>query len=119
MADSSSSYIHMVQHLIEKCLIFGMSKEECMEALCKHANIKSVITSTVIQITNMQCGPSWRKRTRNSLSPTGNLGLGTRENLIRCLNPQQMIRFRRRYLSITQQVAGIYERNILVYDVGL
>ncbi|CAN0837022.1 hypothetical protein LINGRAHAP2_LOCUS1677 [Linum grandiflorum] len=45
--DSSASYIHMVQHLIEKCLIFHMSKEECMEALSKHANIKPVITSTV------------------------------------------------------------------------
>ncbi|KAL4369725.1 hypothetical protein GQ457_05G032300 [Hibiscus cannabinus] len=47
MGDSSTSYIHMVQHLIEKCLIFNMSKEECMEALSKHANIKPVITSTV------------------------------------------------------------------------
>ncbi|XP_042512562.1 uncharacterized protein LOC122087476 [Macadamia integrifolia] len=48
MGDSSSaSYIHMVQHLIEKCIIFHMSKEECMEALSKHANIKPVITSTV------------------------------------------------------------------------
>ncbi|XP_076909600.1 uncharacterized protein LOC143566932 isoform X2 [Bidens hawaiensis] len=37
----------MVQHMIEKCLIFRMSKEECMEALSKHANIKPVITSTV------------------------------------------------------------------------
>ncbi|KAJ9545554.1 hypothetical protein OSB04_025261 [Centaurea solstitialis] len=47
MADSSSaSYIHMVQHLIEKCLIFRMSKEECMEAISKHANINPVITST-------------------------------------------------------------------------
>ncbi|CAN1798371.1 hypothetical protein LINPERHAP1_LOCUS21676 [Linum perenne] len=45
--DSSASYIHMVQHLIEKCLIFHMTKEECMEALSKHANIKPVITSTV------------------------------------------------------------------------
>ncbi|KAK7273105.1 hypothetical protein RIF29_14151 [Crotalaria pallida] len=44
---SSASYIHMVQHLIEKCLIFHMTKEECMEALSKHANIKPVITSTV------------------------------------------------------------------------
>ncbi|XP_034205456.1 uncharacterized protein LOC117619575 [Prunus dulcis] len=44
---SSSSYIHMVQHLIEKCLIYHMSKEECMEALSKHANIEPVITSTV------------------------------------------------------------------------
>ncbi|KAL5569152.1 hypothetical protein UlMin_025727 [Ulmus minor] len=47
MGDSSASYIHMVQHLIEKCLIFRMSKEECMEALSKHADIKPVITSTV------------------------------------------------------------------------
>lgn len=47
MGDSSASYIHMVQHLIEKCLIFNMSKEECMEALSKHANITPVITATV------------------------------------------------------------------------
>ncbi|CAH1419704.1 unnamed protein product [Lactuca virosa] len=47
MGDTSASYIHMVQHLIEKCLIFRMSKDECMEALSKHANIKPVITSTV------------------------------------------------------------------------
>ncbi|CAO2816512.1 unnamed protein product [Amaranthus hypochondriacus] len=46
-SSSSSSYIHMVQHLIEKCLIYHMTKEECMEALSKHANIKPVITSTV------------------------------------------------------------------------
>ncbi|URE38603.1 plant-specific domain TIGR01589 family protein [Musa troglodytarum] len=51
MGDSSSSspasYIRMVQHLIEKCLLFHMSKEECVEALSKHANIKPVITATV------------------------------------------------------------------------
>ncbi|XP_027104548.1 uncharacterized protein [Coffea arabica] len=47
MGDSSASYIHMVQHLIEECLIFNMSKEECMEALSKHANITPVITATV------------------------------------------------------------------------
>ncbi|KAF3442036.1 hypothetical protein FNV43_RR15952 [Rhamnella rubrinervis] len=47
MGDSSASYIHMVHHLIEECLVFKMSKEECMEALLKHANIKPVITSTV------------------------------------------------------------------------
>ncbi|XP_072954667.1 uncharacterized protein [Typha angustifolia] len=48
MGDSSSaSYIRMVQHLIEKCLCFNMNKEQCMEALDKHANIKPVITSTV------------------------------------------------------------------------
>ncbi|KAM3268406.1 hypothetical protein P3S67_031347 [Capsicum chacoense] len=47
MGDSPASYIYMVQHLIEKCLIFNMTKEECMEALSKHANIKPVITVTV------------------------------------------------------------------------
>ncbi|OAY81258.1 uncharacterized protein LOC109719250 [Ananas comosus] len=48
MGDSSStSYIRMVQHLIEKCLLFHMNKEECLEALDKHANIEPVITSTV------------------------------------------------------------------------
>ncbi|VFQ99390.1 unnamed protein product [Cuscuta campestris] len=46
-SSSSSTYIHMVQHLIEKCLIFHMTKEECMEALSKHANIEPVITATV------------------------------------------------------------------------
>ncbi|EOY18369.1 Plant protein 1589 of Uncharacterized protein function [Theobroma cacao] len=37
----------MVQHLIEKCLISNMTKEECMEALSKHASIQPVITFTV------------------------------------------------------------------------
>ncbi|TKY50641.1 hypothetical protein E2542_SST22145 [Spatholobus suberectus] len=46
-SSSPASYIHMVQHLIEKCLIFHMTKEECMEALSKHANINPIITSTV------------------------------------------------------------------------
>ncbi|XP_073158684.1 uncharacterized protein [Henckelia pumila] len=46
-SDSSAQYIHKVQHLIEKCMTFNMSKEECMEALSRHANIQPVITSTV------------------------------------------------------------------------
>ncbi|TYJ39958.1 hypothetical protein E1A91_A04G105600v1 [Gossypium mustelinum] len=52
MDDSSASYIHMVHHLIEECLIFNMSKEECMEALSKHF------------------GMSWKKRIRSSLRLT-------------------------------------------------
>ncbi|KAL4353916.1 hypothetical protein GQ457_06G026000 [Hibiscus cannabinus] len=47
MGESSASYIRTVHHLIEECLIFNMSKEECMEALSKHANIDPLITSTV------------------------------------------------------------------------
>ncbi|KAL5140345.1 hypothetical protein HKD37_10G030028 [Glycine soja] len=46
-SSSPATYIRMVQHLIEKCLIFHMTKEECMEALSKHANINPIITSTV------------------------------------------------------------------------
>uniref|UniRef100_A0A0E0CA16 Uncharacterized protein n=1 Tax=Oryza meridionalis TaxID=40149 RepID=A0A0E0CA16_9ORYZ len=44
---SPASYIRLVQHLIEKCICYNMNKEECMETLEKHANIKPVITSTV------------------------------------------------------------------------
>ncbi|KAK7345652.1 hypothetical protein VNO77_16260 [Canavalia gladiata] len=48
MEDSSSAaYIHLVHRLIEECILFKMSKEECMEALSKHANIKPVVTSVV------------------------------------------------------------------------
>ncbi|EOA21871.1 hypothetical protein CARUB_v10002347mg [Capsella rubella] len=44
---SQASYIHLVHHLIEECILFNMGKEECMDALFKHANIKPIITSTV------------------------------------------------------------------------
>ncbi|KAJ4783518.1 hypothetical protein LUZ62_034764 [Rhynchospora pubera] len=47
MAESSTSHIRLVQHLIEICLCFNLSMEECIEALDKHANIMPVITSTV------------------------------------------------------------------------
>ncbi|CDY72004.1 BnaCnng75530D [Brassica napus] len=43
---SQASYIHLVHHLIEECIVFNMGKEECMDALFKHANIKPIITST-------------------------------------------------------------------------
>ncbi|KAJ1410218.1 hypothetical protein SESBI_22132 [Sesbania bispinosa] len=46
MDDSSVAYIHLVHRLIGECIPFNMSKEECMEALSKHSNIKPVITST-------------------------------------------------------------------------
>lgn len=36
-----------VQHLIEKCLTYHMTKEECVEALSRHAYIQPLITSTV------------------------------------------------------------------------
>ncbi|KAL5725100.1 hypothetical protein ACHQM5_008281 [Ranunculus cassubicifolius] len=41
------SYIRMVQHLIEKCLILRMSQKDCVKALAKHASIQPVVTATV------------------------------------------------------------------------
>ncbi|KAF8395058.1 hypothetical protein HHK36_018997 [Tetracentron sinense] len=69
--DSSASYIRMVQHLIEKCLIFHMTKEECMEALSKHADIKPVITSTVwkeLEKENMEFFESYSRSREDRIS---------------------------------------------------
>lgn len=46
-SSSAASYIKLVQHLIEKCICYNLKREECMETLEKHANIKPVITSIV------------------------------------------------------------------------
>ncbi|XAR68991.1 Angiotensin-converting enzyme 2 [Bertholletia excelsa] len=65
MGESTASYIHMVQHLIEECILFNMSREECVEALSKHANIKPVITSTVwkeLEKENKEFFESYAKR---------------------------------------------------------
>ncbi|OAY43504.1 uncharacterized protein LOC110621382 [Manihot esculenta] len=67
MGDASASYIHMVHHLIEECIVFNMSKEECMEALNKHANIKPVITSTVwneLEKENKEFFEAYKKKKR-------------------------------------------------------
>ncbi|CAN7004491.1 unnamed protein product, partial [Brassica rapa subsp. trilocularis] len=45
-SSSQASYIHLVHHLIEECIVFNMGKKECMDALFKHANINPIITST-------------------------------------------------------------------------
>eukprot|EP00250_Pteridium_aquilinum_P013321 c21270_g1_i1 orf=185-565(+) len=41
------SLIHVVQHLIEKCLLFYMDREECMACLQTNANLKPAITRAV------------------------------------------------------------------------
>ncbi|KAJ6903931.1 hypothetical protein NC651_021176 [Populus alba x Populus x berolinensis] len=41
------SYIRMVQHLIERCLLLQMSRDQCIKALDKHANIRPIVTLTV------------------------------------------------------------------------
>ncbi|KAK1298458.1 hypothetical protein QJS10_CPB14g00095 [Acorus calamus] len=40
------SFIRMVQHLIERCLILHMSRDDCVEALARHANIRPLVTLT-------------------------------------------------------------------------
>ncbi|MFQ6622584.1 hypothetical protein Gotur_001734 [Gossypium turneri] len=41
------SYIRMVQHLIERCLLLYMSRQQCVKALAKYASIRPCITITV------------------------------------------------------------------------
>ncbi|XP_051114151.1 uncharacterized protein LOC127239852 [Andrographis paniculata] len=72
-SSSSAQYIHMVQHLIEECIVFKMSKEECMEALSKHANITPVITSTVwkeLEKENKEFFEAYAKKISSSSSTT-------------------------------------------------
>ncbi|CAI5457894.1 unnamed protein product [Closterium sp. Yama58-4] len=45
--ESTRSYVQMVQHLIERCLLLNLSREECVVALAKHAGVKPAITVTV------------------------------------------------------------------------
>ncbi|PWA67319.1 hypothetical protein CTI12_AA316930 [Artemisia annua] len=42
-----NTYIRLVQHLIERCLLLQMSQAECIRALAKHACIHPAITVTV------------------------------------------------------------------------
>ncbi|XP_074274441.1 uncharacterized protein LOC141598636 [Silene latifolia] len=41
------SYIRMVQHLIERCLLLRMDRDECIKALEDHAKIRPLVTLTV------------------------------------------------------------------------
>ncbi|XP_010682527.1 uncharacterized protein LOC104897364 [Beta vulgaris subsp. vulgaris] len=41
------SYIRMVQHLIERCLLLQMNRDQCIKALAEHAKIKPLVTLTV------------------------------------------------------------------------
>ncbi|XP_048427611.1 uncharacterized protein LOC125471340 [Pyrus x bretschneideri] len=41
------SYIRMVQHLIERCLLLHMNRDQCIKALAEHARIRPLVTLTV------------------------------------------------------------------------
>ncbi|KAJ8636925.1 hypothetical protein MRB53_011192 [Persea americana] len=84
MGDSSASYIHLVHHLIEKCLLFHMTKEECMEALSKHAKIDPVITSTVwkeLEKENKEFFEAYSLRREERISE-----MDTRERILKLLS---------------------------------
>ncbi|XP_034688739.1 uncharacterized protein LOC117916562 isoform X3 [Vitis riparia] len=40
------SYIRTVQHLIERCLLLRMSRDQCIKALAEHARIWPLVTLT-------------------------------------------------------------------------
>ncbi|KAI3728310.1 hypothetical protein L6452_16944 [Arctium lappa] len=42
-----TTYIRLVQHLIERCLLLQMDRDECIRALAKHVCIHPTITLTV------------------------------------------------------------------------
>ncbi|XP_076949594.1 uncharacterized protein LOC143622291 [Bidens hawaiensis] len=41
------AFIRMVHHLIERCIVFRMDRDECMRTLARHANISPTVTFTV------------------------------------------------------------------------
>ncbi|KAF8040793.1 hypothetical protein BT93_B2886 [Corymbia citriodora subsp. variegata] len=40
------SYIRLVQHLIERCLLLRMTRDQCIKALSCHAGIHPIVTFT-------------------------------------------------------------------------
>ncbi|CAN0893019.1 hypothetical protein LINGRAHAP2_LOCUS17915 [Linum grandiflorum] len=42
------SFIRLVQHLIERCLMLRMSKEQCVKSLALHASIPPLVTLTAV-----------------------------------------------------------------------
>nr|VDC65412.1 unnamed protein product [Brassica rapa] len=43
------TYIRMVQHMIERCIILRMTRDECVKALDHHASIQPLVTLTSFQ----------------------------------------------------------------------
>ncbi|CAK9182760.1 unnamed protein product [Ilex paraguariensis] len=41
------SYIRMVQHLIERCLLLHMDRDQCIKAIAEQAGIRPLVTLTV------------------------------------------------------------------------
>ncbi|KAL1222816.1 hypothetical protein V5N11_022124 [Cardamine amara subsp. amara] len=41
------TYIRMVQHMIERCILLRMTRDECVKALDHHASIQPLVTLTV------------------------------------------------------------------------
>ncbi|KAK2657961.1 hypothetical protein Ddye_011013 [Dipteronia dyeriana] len=70
-----------------------MSKEECMEALSKHANIKPVITSTVWKELEKENREFFEAYTKNRAERGS--GMATREKIQNMLSNSTTIRDRK------------------------
>ncbi|XP_078429519.1 uncharacterized protein LOC144701669 isoform X2 [Wolffia australiana] len=70
MVDAAASYIRMVQHLIEECILLRMTREECAEVLHKRANIRPIITSTVWRELEKENREFFDAYARDILTPT-------------------------------------------------
>ncbi|KAH7510702.1 hypothetical protein FEM48_ZijujUnG0050200 [Ziziphus jujuba var. spinosa] len=69
------SYIRMVQHLIERCLLLHMSLDQCIKALEQHASIRPLVTLTGSSSSSLYCGESYKRRIETSFMHTSMLYL--------------------------------------------
>ncbi|MCL7025784.1 hypothetical protein MKW94_010730 [Papaver nudicaule] len=76
------TYIRMVQHLIERCLLLRMSQDQCIEALSTRANIQPLITLTVWKELLKVNRDFFRSYFDNTTSPT----LSSRRNIMEAKN---------------------------------
>eukprot|EP00249_Psilotum_nudum_P017563 c26389_g2_i3 orf=479-877(+) len=47
LMEVSQSYLQLVQHLIEKCMLYHMGRDECIKALAQYALVQPIVTVTV------------------------------------------------------------------------
>ncbi|KAG8503636.1 hypothetical protein CXB51_001808 [Gossypium anomalum] len=72
------SYIRMVQHLIERCLLLYMNRQQCVKALAKYASIRPCITITVWRELEKE-NKDFFEAYFQALSPTGLLWVHSKE----------------------------------------
>ncbi|KAE9449932.1 hypothetical protein C3L33_18173, partial [Rhododendron williamsianum] len=51
----------MVQHLIERCLLLHMNRDECIKALANHASVQPLVTLTAFYPIYLWVMAVWRE----------------------------------------------------------